>query len=144
MAEKTEPTTRRAPASDTVERVSVSAVTAQADLDAENEARGTVTTDPTARARAVDAGVKVDPRTGRISQRGPAGPEVYDERVTATSPLFVRVDAPEGGKRRLLGEDTPDDGSLVLYLPGDTIPPEHRDLPTVAAVHRRGVWEPAG
>jgi hypothetical protein len=52
---------------------------------------GATTTDPAADARAVDAGVKVDPRTGQITERGPAGPEVPTETVTADAPLFVKV-----------------------------------------------------
>jgi hypothetical protein len=132
--------TKTTPRTDTVV---VGTDSAQPQLDAENEARGTTTTDPTARARAAQAGVRVDPRTGRVSERGPAGESLpRQERVVATRPLFVRVGAPHEGKRRLLGEDTPDEGSLVLYLPGDTIPAEHRDLPTMPAVHRCGVWEP--
>ena len=98
-----------------------------------------------AAARAAEAGVNVDPDSGRVSERRPAGAIAAhraDRRETTT--VRPRVEAGEKGNRRLVGEEMPDEGDFVLYLPGDTIPPEHRDLPTVAAVHRRGVWEPEG
>jgi hypothetical protein len=88
--------------------------------------------------------VEVAPTPGRVSQAGPSGPSLPTERVVARTPIFVRVGGAEESKRWLIGEDTPDEGSVVLYLPGNVIPPEHRDLPTVPAVHRQGVWEPEG
>jgi hypothetical protein len=119
------------------------ATTAQPVLTEQAQQTGATTTDPAVGARAVDAGVKVDPRTGQITERGPAGPEIPTETVTADAPLFVRV-GDSGAGRRLMGEDAGDQTSFVLYLEGDAIPPEHRHLPKVRAVHRAGVWEPAG
>jgi hypothetical protein len=112
-------------------------VTAQPVLTEQAQQVGATTTDPASAARAVDAGVRVDPRTGEITERGPAAPAIPTETVTADAPMFVRVTGIGAGPA---GEQT----SHVLYLAGDAVPPEHRDLPRVPAVHRGGVWEPAG
>lgn len=128
----------------------IGTVSAQPKLTVQNERTGATTTDPTARARTADAGVRVDPESGRVSERGPSGPEMLTEVMRADRPMFVRVGAPTGGtgekvnRKRLMGEDLDDEGDLVLYLPGDHIPAEHRDLPTVPAVHQFGVWVPKG
>jgi hypothetical protein len=125
----------------TTETATIGADSAQPLLDAQNAETGATTTDPRARARAADAGVKVDPDTGRVSQRGPAGPSLSSERVVAKVPMFVKLGA---DKRRLVGDDVPAGDDLVLYLRGDVVAPEHHGLPTVPAVHRHGVWEPEG
>jgi len=85
--------------------------------------------------------VRIDPDTDQASERGPVGPAILADVVTAEGDLFVVV-AAEPGKRRLMGEDLVDDVSHVLYRRGDFIPPEHRGLPTVKAQQVDGVWEP--
>jgi hypothetical protein len=123
--------------------VSVGSVTGQPQLTEQAKRTGATTTDPKVNARAVDAGVKVDPRTGEVSERGPVGEELHTQVSVADAPLFVKVGGGDG-KRRLVGDDLPeDDVSHVLFLAGDVIPAEFRDLPQVAAVHRCGVWMPA-
>jgi hypothetical protein len=90
-----------------------------------------------------DTGVRFGQCTARATARGPVRPEDHPVEAPAGYDLFVVVDSPAEGKtRRLAGEDVPDGASSAFYPAGDRILPEHRELPTVRAELRDGVYVP--